>query len=210
MKGPTESVRYVLTACGMGMVLLGTVGAQESTGTPSQKTTEAIRTFTQMPKAISRGLESVTDAAKKTLQQAIGEKTAPSSKAASNDLTVPPRQAERPAAERFSPDGKRDPFQPMTLQTKTSSRPRENLSPLEQLELGQLKVTGIVWDIQEPKAMIEDNAGLGYIAKVGTPIGSNEGKIKAIYRNEVVVEEFYSDSYGAKKKRDISLKLAGD
>jgi Tfp pilus assembly protein PilP len=98
----------------------------------------------------------------------------------------------------------------MTVKTKTSSRARENLSPLEQLELGQLKVTGIVWDIKAPKAMIEDNAGFGYIAQVGTPIGNNEGKIKAIYRDEVVVEEFYSDFYGAKKKRDISLKLAGD
>jgi len=84
------------------------------------------------------------------------------------------------------------------------------LSPLEQVELGQLKVTGIVWDMKDPRAMVEDNAGLGYIVKVCTPIGSNEGKIKAIYRNEVVVEEFYSDSYGAKKKRDISLKLSVD
>lgn len=208
MAGPI--VRYMLTACGMGMVLLGTVGAQESTETPSQKTTEAIQKFMQTPKTIGRSLEALTDAAKKKLQQAIGEKPATSSKTGSDDLTLPPKQADRREGPRFSSEGKRDPFQPMTVKTKTSSRPRENLSPLEQLELGQLKVTGIVWDIKEPKAMIEDNAGFGYIAQVGTPIGSHEGKIKAIHRDEVVVEEFYSDFYGAKKRRDVSLKLAGD
>jgi Tfp pilus assembly protein PilP len=58
--------------------------------------------------------------------------------------------------------------------------------------------------------MIEDNAGLGYVIKVGTPIGANDGKVKAIHRNEVVVEEFYSDDYGARKKREVGMKLVTD
>ena len=114
--------RHLLSAWGMGMVLLGNVAAQEST--PSQKTSDAIQKFTQTPKAISRSLEALTEAAKKTLQQAVGEKPATSSKATSDDLTTPPKQSERPAAARFSPEGRRDPFQPMTLRTKNSSRPR--------------------------------------------------------------------------------------
>jgi Tfp pilus assembly protein PilP len=206
----SKILRSVWTACGIELVLLGTLGAQEKIETPSQKTAEAVQKFIKTPATISKNLEALTDAAKAKLQQTLGEKPATSSKAGSDDLTLPPKQPSPPAGARFSPDGKRDPFQPMTLRTKTSSRPRENLSPLEQVELGQLKVTGIVWDIKEPKAMIEDSTGLGYIAQVGTPIGSHEGKIKAIHRNEVVVEEFYSDSYGAKKKRDISLKLSTD
>lgn len=56
--------------------------------------------------------------------------------------------------------------------------------------------------------MIEDNAALGYVVKVGTPIGNNDGKVKAIHRNEVVVEEFYSDEYGARKKREVGMKLS--
>ena len=76
--------------------------------------------------------------------------------------------------------------------------------------MSQLKLVGIVWDIKEPRAMIEDSAGLGYVVKVGTPIGSNDGKVKAIHRNEVVVEETYSDDYGARRKRDVGIKLLTD
>jgi type IV pilus assembly protein PilP len=84
---------------------------------------------------------------------------------------------------------------------------RENLSPLERFDLGQLKIVGIVWDIKEPRAMIEDAAGLGYVVKIGTPIGSNDGKVKAIRRDHVIVEESYEDAYGARKRRDVSMKL---
>jgi Tfp pilus assembly protein PilP len=55
--------------------------------------------------------------------------------------------------------------------------------------------------------MVEDSAGLGYVIKVGTPIGNHDGKVKAIHRNEVVVEEFYSDDYGTRTKRDVGIKL---
>jgi type IV pilus assembly protein PilP len=193
----------------MGMVLLGNVAAQEST--PSQKTSDAIQKFTQTPKAISRSLEALTEAAKKTLQQAVGEKPATSSKATSDDLTTPPKQSERPAAARFSPDGRRDPFQPMTLRTKNSSRPRENLSPLERLDLGQISLVGIVWDEKEPKAVVEipeaGDTARGYIVKIGTPIGTADGKIKGITRNEVIVEEFYTDTHGVKRTREVSKKL---
>ena len=38
----------------------------------------------------------------------------------------------------------------------------------------------------------------------------NDGKVKAIRRNEVIVEEFYSDEYGARKKRDVGMKLMSE
>jgi type IV pilus assembly protein PilP len=102
---------------------------------------------------------------------------------------------------------RRDPFRPFTLTARTNVRRRDNLSPLERYELGQLKLVGIVWDIKTPTALVEDTAGLGYTVKVGTLIGTNDGKIKAIHRNEVVVEEFYSDAQGARKPRDMVIKL---
>ena len=105
-------------------------------------------------------------------------------------------------------EGGRDPFRPMTLRTKVNTRARENLSPLERLDLSQLKVVGIIWDIKEPRAMVEDTAGLGYVVKVGTPIGSNDGTVKAIHRNQVIVEESTADIYGVRRKRDVNMKLA--
>jgi type IV pilus assembly protein PilP len=98
----------------------------------------------------------------------------------------------------------------MTLRTKANRPTRENLSPLERLELSQLKLVGIIWDTKDPRAMVEDNAGLGYVIKIGTPIGSHDGKVKAIHQAEVVVEEFYSDDYGARKRREVGMKLLTD
>jgi type IV pilus assembly protein PilP len=102
----------------------------------------------------------------------------------------------------------RDPFRPSSVQTRATNRSRDNLSPLERFELGQLKVVGIVWDVKEPRAIIEDTAGLGYTITVGTPIGGSEGKVKAITRNEVVVEESFQDFFGKKKTREVLMKLS--
>jgi Tfp pilus assembly protein PilP len=69
-------------------------------------------------------------------------------------------------------------------------------------------LVAIIWDIKEPKAMVEDSAGLGYVVNIGTPIGMNDGKIKAITPKEIIIEEFYVDLYGAKKKRDVDMRLS--
>ncbi len=49
--------------------------------------------------------------------------------------------------------------------------------------------------------------GLGYIVKVGTPIGANDGKVRAIKPSEIIVEETYVDLFGAKRKREVNIKL---
>lgn len=193
-----------------GWMLIGICAAQEKIDTPSQKTKEAVEKFNKAPATIGKSLEALTEAAKGKLHQAIGAKKPSQGKSEGDDSTLPPKAPAQPETARFSPAGKRDPFRPYNLRTSTTSRPRENLSPLERFELNQLRLVGIVWDVKEPRAMIEDTAGLGYIVTVGTPIGSNEGKVKAIHRNEVVVEESYEDFSGAKKKREVNIKLAVD
>ena len=152
--------------------------------------------------------------AKDKLRDTLGAKTKSEVKTEAKtervDLTVPQRVKESPTAPSSVKQGGRDPFRPMTLRAKVNTRARENLSPLERLDLSQLKVVGIIWDIKEPRAMVEDTAGLGYVVKVGTPIGSNEGKVKAIHRNQIVVEEFTDDVFGARKKTERSLSLAAE
>ena len=63
-------------------------------------------------------------------------------------------------------------------------------------------------DHQEPTALVEDATGLGYTVKVGTPIGSNDGQVKTIGPEALLIEEEYMDLYGAKKKREVSMRLA--
>ncbi|MPZ77072.1 MAG: hypothetical protein GEU77_11170 [Deltaproteobacteria bacterium] len=176
--------------------------------TPSQKTTEAVGKLIKTPATIGKSLDAMTEAAKAKLQQVLGEKPEIKTKAEPDDISVPPRKTIGPEPPRYAPKGKRDPFRPLNLPAKTSPRVRDNLSPLERFELGQLKVVGIVWDIQEPIAMIEDRAGLGYTVSTGMLIGRNEGKVKAIHRNQVVVQESFEDFSGRKKTRDVVMKLS--
>ena len=76
--------------------------------------------------------------------------------------------------------------------------------------MSQLKLVGIIWDIPEPRAMVEDTAGLGYVIKIGTPIGRNDGTVKVIAPKEVVIEENFFDFYGAKKSREVKLRLVSE
>lgn len=181
--------------------------AEEAIRTPSDQMKDAVNTLGKTPATIGKSLQGLTDAAKEKLRQTFGAKAKTDAKADAVDLNIPKKAAESTAEPVKSKELNRDPFRPMTLRTKATKAPRENLSPLERFELSQLKLVGIVWDIKEPRAMVEDSGGLGYVVKVGTPIGSNDGKVKGIYRNEVVVEEFYSDDYGTRRKRDVGIKL---
>lgn len=186
--------------------LLPASRAQEEK-TPSQKTKEAVEKFHRAPGDVRKSLEAVKELGKAKLRETFRTKSPAKAKAKADSLTLPTKKPERPGRPRYSAAGKRDPFRPLGLKTRVSRRQRENLSPLERYDLGQLKLVGIVWNIKEPRAMIEDAAGLGYIIKIGTPIGANEGKVAEIKPTEVLIKESYIDFYGARKSREVSMKL---
>jgi Tfp pilus assembly protein PilP len=208
---PARHFTYGLLAFGIfGLFCIGVVPAQDKIETPSQKTKEAVEKFIKLPATIGKKVKAWTDEAKGKLEQAVGTKTTPRASSEEGDLTPPPKQTRQPAAGRFSPDGKRDPFQPYNLKTRTAAHSRESLSPLERYDLSQLRLVGIVWDIKQPRAMVEDTAGLGYIVTVGTPIGNSGGKVTAIQPNGITIGETYKDVTGAMEKRDVSMKLSAD
>jgi len=182
--------------------------AQEEKDTPSQKTREALEKLKQAPGVIGKNLEALKGA----LTSKSGESPGSEQKtpAPSGLLDLPEKKAEPAAAPRYSSAGKRDPFQPLPLKVQAKRRPRENLSPLERYDLGQLKLVGIVWDLKAPRAMVEDAAGLGYVVGVGTLIGPNDGKIKEIKPTEVVIVETYIDFYGARKNRQVNMRLVSE
>jgi type IV pilus assembly protein PilP len=184
----------------------GFAGAQEKLETPSQKTKEAVDKLLRAPSAVGKSLQDLSNASKAKLQDAVTETK--STKANSEGPAAAEQKSDPQSTGSFSTVGKRDPFRPFTLNTRTNSRPRENLSPLERYNLGQLRLVGVVWHVKEPTAMIEDSVGLGYIVKVGTPIGENEGKVRAIKPSEIIIEETYVDLFGAKRKREVNIKLS--
>lgn len=183
--------------------------AQEVKDTPSQKTKEAVEKFKKAPATVTESLEALKEAAKAQIEATVAPKK-PQAKTKSEEPGIP-KLAEPTGPPRYSSAGKRDPFRPFALKARGAApRSREDLTPLEKFELGQLKLVGIVWDIKEPRAMVEDSLGLGYIVKVGTPIGPNEGKVKAINPGEILIEEIYTDFFGARKPREVPMKLPGD
>jgi Tfp pilus assembly protein PilP len=111
-------------------------------------------------------------------------------------------------AYRYDPAGKRDPFfSPLFRTVEKAAEPEETRTPLQRVDLGQLRLVGVILDTAEPKGLIEDNAGLAYIVTRGTLIGSKGGFIKTIEPRRIVVEEYETDFYGKRQAQERELQL---
>ena len=107
----------------------------------------------------------------------------------------------------YNPVGKRDPFLSPFHTAQKQVVVKEAKTPLQRFDLGQLRLVGVVWEMQQPKALIEDSGGLGYIVEAGTLIGSNGGVIKLIEPRRIVVEEYKIDFYGKRQIQQRELQL---
>lgn len=122
----------------------------------------------------------------------------------------------------YHPEGKIDPFQPMIKEepaapAANAAKPRRNKrepqTPLERLDLSQLRLTAIVRTASGYRALVEESSGKGYMIGVGTYMGLNGGKVVAIYKDRFIVEEELEDALGNVKteRREIKLpKPSGD
>lgn len=111
----------------------------------------------------------------------------------------------------------KDPFKPFVFSRseseeskKKSSRP---LTPLEKVEVSQLKLVGILWYPGAPekaKAMVQLPDGKGYMLREGDRVGSKSGKVVSISPDRVLVREKVVDVLGKSKNKDILLKVRKD
>jgi hypothetical protein len=107
------------------------------------------------------------------------------------DDTLPPPTAEQatavePADAPYDPVGRRDPFRPPRVGSAAGA---EGRTPLQRYDVGQLRLVAVIYETKDPRAVVEDDQGLGYIVKIGTLIGPNGGKVSAIERGKVVIAE---------------------
>ena len=175
--------------------------AQENAKTPAQQTRESVENHQPARQASGKATEPSSQAAKPKLNE----------RAANGNNSIPPiNENKTNVQDTLQPSNaaRRDPFRPFTLNVRPNARRRENLSPLERYDLGQLKLVGVIWNSKEPTAMVEDSVGLGYVVKVGTPIGSSDGTVKSIRQSEIIIEEFFVDLYGEKKRREVSMRVS--
>lgn len=106
----------------------------------------------------------------------------------------------------YDPIGKRDPFRSFVLDRVAEEEASEK-APLEQFDLSQLSVRGMVWDADRRRALIRDPSGRGYIVAEGDPVGKNDGRVIRIGDSAVVVREAYVDFHGEKTTKDIEMRV---
>ncbi len=126
-----------------------------------------------------------------------------------------------PISYHYNPAGKPDPFQSFIKSFSTSSidgnprgrkdkknQPHHCATPLECMDVGQLTLVAVVMrDEEGPLAMVQDAAGLGYVLRVGTKVGYQNGHVVKILPDKVVVSEETEDLMGhnVTRKRVLSL-----
>jgi Tfp pilus assembly protein PilP len=98
---------------------------------------------------------------------------------------------------------------PKEKKHKKERNPKE-LTPLEKVDLSQLKLVATLRAASGNKALVEDSTGKGYVVKEGTYIGINSGNIIEITNKSIVVEEEIETLTGDVKiqKREIKLQKA--
>ena len=114
--------------------------------------------------------------------------------------------AAAPVAYHYDPTDKVDPFKSY-IRRQVTLQSDDATSPLERFDLSQLIVMGIIWGVDEPRALIKDPTGKGYIVRTGTPIGKNKGRILRIEDNKVVVKETYLDHLDRATTKEVELEL---
>lgn len=144
----------------------------------------------------SKTEESSEKPAKKSHAENKGKKAAVK-------MTEKQNSEELPVSEKYSYDstGKPDPFLPLVTEAApqklaTPQEKAEPLTPLQKYDLSELNLVAIIALGNRSSALLEDSAGFGYIVNEGMLIGKNDGIIKKITINEVIIEEKVYDSMG--------------
>ena len=117
----------------------------------------------------------------------------------------------------YDPKGRIDPFEPLFKQDSAAAQAlREKkrkmragpLTPLEKVDLSQLKLVGVIMASTGNKALVQESSGKGFIVKEGTRIGINSGRVIQIRKDRIIVEEEIETISGetAVQKKEMNLQ----
>lgn len=127
-------------------------------------------------------------------------------------LQAPAEDGVSPEAEvsvyTYNPFGKRDPFK--SYLSEKVGNAIDSSNPLLAWDLSRFTLTGVIWGIANPKAIVRDGGGRGHVISRGTRIGRNKGQVIRILKAEVVVQEEFRDPLGKLIVSEFALKLAQD
>lgn len=150
---------------------------------------------------------------------------APEATAPQKIKVIPPKAGENAVAEEsqpaaaapvfvYNPSGRRDPFLGLLAVKKpVGAQQAQPQTPLQEYELGQFRLTGVIRNATGPAAMVMAPGGKSYVVKKGVKIGKNGGTIIAIEQDRIVVEERYYDFAGELRRDRQEIRFpnkAGD
>jgi type IV pilus assembly protein PilP len=107
----------------------------------------------------------------------------------------------------YDPRDKRDPFRSFRFLTSTGDQDKTEYGPLADFELAQLELQAVIWDANNPRALILDPGGRAYIVREGSQIGKNSGQVIHIGDNLVLVKETYENLAGEETTKDVELRI---
>lgn len=140
------------------------------------------------------------------LQKKKGEKVARAPRAAAPAAVEPAFAAITDSNFTYDPTGLRDPFRSYEWERDKLAE-ADVRGPLEEFDVSQLSVVGVVWNVGNARALIQDPSGQGFIVGEGARVGKNEGRIIKIDDSVVVVKETYVDMMGQEATKDIELRI---
>lgn len=106
----------------------------------------------------------------------------------------------------YDPTDKRDPFRSFQFDDE-DEKDKKSFGPLADFELGQLELSAVIWDANNPRALILDPGGRSYIVREGSQIGKNNGEVIHIGDNIVLVQETYENFAGERTTKDVELRI---
>ena len=129
----------------------------------------------------------------------------------------------------YDPTGRRDPFmihksfqkdlspRPSTesatnTKSRNNSEASESFDPLIRMDLDQLKVIGIIWEVANPRALIIDGGDKNKTVRIltrKTKVGRNNGYVAAIREGEIVIIESFEEE-GIVNQQPRIFKLQND
>jgi type IV pilus assembly protein PilP len=106
---------------------------------------------------------------------------------------------------------RKDPFKPYVVETKAvpvfQKGSGAGMLPIQNYEVGQFRVLGIVAGLKQNSALVVDPTGKAYVVKPGMEIGKNGGVVEKVTANSVDILEKYRDETGKIRKRITKLTL---
>lgn len=181
------------------------------------------------PQVVRRKIASESPEAGKSqqlvsVQNTSGKSTAPAKKETSpeglshSDDPAVTLLASEKQIEVYKYKGSIDPFSPLIRVEKTEAqdtgsdeapkrKKRVPQTPLERIDLTQLKLTAVFNSKRRPKAMVEESSGKGYVVNKGAFIGLDGGQVSKILKDRIIITETSEDAVGKKVTIERELKL---